>query len=312
MSITGDSELINVNNADLKIASTGYAFVLSNGSKIKTNTGASGGILLDSNVVTGTGTSVGIGTTSPSANLHVVGNVFSTTNFETKSDDGTKSASITNDGSLELFRSDGIPYINFKNNNSDDYDFRIQGTNSATGLRFRNGTQIYLDINDTDKVKVSSDLHVTGRISSDGAVYGCFGGTTGSTQTLTGTAAVLDFGSTSIENSSTDHFTISSGVVTVKVAGVYSISYNVSTTISSGTARSDSEAYIGINGTEFDNSRTYMYNRTVGAGEDTGSASFVKTLSANDTVAIYIFQQSGTSTVVANKGRAQISLYRLN
>ena len=48
MSITGSGELINVNDADLKIATSGYAFTLSNGSKIKDNTGSAGGIQLDS------------------------------------------------------------------------------------------------------------------------------------------------------------------------------------------------------------------------------------------------------------------------
>ena len=262
-----------------------------------------------------TTTNVGIGTTSPSANLHVIGNVHAssdiTTNTSLGATDGTDNNTFINKGSIELCRSAGNPFIDFKNQISDDYDFRIIGTNSATGLMFTNNTQNYLSIDDTDKVKIYSNLHVTGTITTDGAVYGCFGGTTVGTQTLTGTASVLSF-NTTMENSSTDHFTLSNGVITVKVAGVYSISYNVGTIISSGTNRSDSEAYIGINGTEYTNSRTFMYNRTVGVGENTGSASFVRTLSANDTVAIYILQDAGTSTIIANTGLTQISLYRLN
>lgn len=114
---------------------------------------------------------VGIGTTSPSANLHVVGNVHAssdiTTNASLEATDGTDGTRI-NQGSIELCRSAGNPFIDFKNQISDGYDFRIIGTNSATGLMFRNNTQDYLSIDDTDKVKIYSNLHVSGTIITDG------------------------------------------------------------------------------------------------------------------------------------------------
>jgi len=227
-----------------------------------------------------------------------------------KTDTSKKSNVITYDlATGELFDSGGLTLSNVVDNGNTTSS-TVQFTNTGTSL-VTSGSVGVGTTSPSANLHVVGNVHATGAITSDGAIYGCFGGTTGFSQALTGTATVLNFG-TSFENSSTDHFTLASGVVTVVIAGVYSISYNVSTTIISGTDRSDSEAYIGINGTEFTNSRTYMYNRTNGVGENTGSASFVKTLSANDTVAIYILQTAGTSSISANKGRAQISLYRLN
>jgi hypothetical protein len=50
-------------------------------------------------------------------------------NIMTTNTDGTKTVTVTNDGSIEIYRSDAIPLIDFKDNSADDFDARIkQGT----------------------------------------------------------------------------------------------------------------------------------------------------------------------------------------
>jgi hypothetical protein len=238
------------------------------------------------------GYKLGIGTTSPSANLHVIGNVHA-------SSDITSAGTVHNQG------------FDFKLGAGDQSTRGDSGASRALVKDVGSTLTINYDGDFTGGVKVTGNLHVTGTITTNGAVYCSYGGSTGFTQTLTTSSTVLNF-STEKELSSSDHFTISNGVITVKIAGVYLISYNVGTYISSGTDRSDSVALVTINGTEYTNSRTYMYNRTLGAGENTGSAGFLKTLSANDEVAIYVFKDAGSATVLVEKGRSQISLYKIN
>lgn len=235
---------------------------------------------------------IGIGTTSPSANLHIIGNVHA-------SSDITSAGTLHNQG------------FDFKLGAGDQSTRGDSGASRALVKDVGSTLTINYAGDFTGGVKVTGNLHVTGTITTNGAVYCSYGGTTGFTQTLTTSSTVLNFTGQK-ELSSSDHFTISNGVVTVKIAGVYLISYNVGTYISSGTDRSDSVALVAINGTEYTNSRTYMYNRTLGAGENTGSAGFLRTLSANDEVAIYVFKDAGAATVLAEKGRCQISLYKIN
>lgn len=78
---------------------------------------------------------VGIGTTSPSANLHVVGNVHATSTITSTSSDGTKIVQIRNDGGIEIIRTDSLAFIDFKNSSGEDYDFRI-GQSGSDKLKF--------------------------------------------------------------------------------------------------------------------------------------------------------------------------------
>jgi hypothetical protein len=82
---------------------------------------------------------VGIGSVSPSQKLHVVGNILA------DNSNALQSASITNDGGLELYRSTlgSSPsvngFIDFKSKSSTDYDYRLYFdslVNSSGALRF--------------------------------------------------------------------------------------------------------------------------------------------------------------------------------
>ena len=89
--------------------------------------------------VTKTG-NVGIGTTSPSANLHVVGNVHASSEITSGGNlvlgTGSDQTIITKNGTIELAKSDGGALIDFKNSTSDDYDFRIMHSTSGSGKLF--------------------------------------------------------------------------------------------------------------------------------------------------------------------------------
>ena len=89
--------------------------------------------------VTKTG-NVGIGTTSPSANLHVVGNVHASSEITSGGNlvlgTGSDQTIVRTNGTIELAKSDGGALIDFKDNTSDDYDFRIMHSTSGSGKLF--------------------------------------------------------------------------------------------------------------------------------------------------------------------------------
>lgn len=101
-----------------------------------------------------------------------------------------------------------------------------------------------------------------------------------------------------------DEFTHSadSAVVEVDEDGIYQITYYVTTYITSGSSRSDSEARIvidtGSGYVEEAGSIGGMYNRT--AGEDLANASvtIIKSLSATDKIKLQARRNSGSDTVV--------------
>ena len=158
----------------------------------------------------------------------------------------------------------------------------------------------------------TSALTVNGEVSAtsySGGVYCSFGGSVGYTQALTDEAAKINFSGSS-ENSG--DFTLSNGVVTVQKAGVYSISFNVMTYMtSSSDQRSGSFAYLAINDGEVDRSRVYMYNRNQTSGYNSGSSTTIRTLSANDVLSIYAARDSGAADIAVEKGRTQINIHKI-
>ncbi len=95
--------------------------------------------------ITGLG-NVGIGTTNPTSKLQVDGNVSVNGDVLVN---GTAGNILFNalDASIEITRFAGIPFIDFKNNNSEDFDFRIQqtGNNSMNFESSSTATILFLD-----------------------------------------------------------------------------------------------------------------------------------------------------------------------
>ena len=86
------------------------------------------------------------------------------------------------DGSIELIRSDGGAYVDFKSASAEDYDCRIE--QNTNGLRFRTGgngsVATAMIMNSAQNVIVSNNLTVQGTNKSAGYLYA---GTTDPTNT---------------------------------------------------------------------------------------------------------------------------------
>lgn len=108
---------------------------------------------------------VGIGTSNPSVKLQVEGTgLFN--------DSGGSVILQPSDGSIEIVRIAGTPFIDFKDSESEDYDFRLQqsGINSMgfhssniSNILFLNGSTGRVGIgttNPTAKLSVESSLHI--------------------------------------------------------------------------------------------------------------------------------------------------------
>ena len=94
------------------------------------------------------------------------------------------------------------------------------------------------------------------------------------------------------------------------------ISYRVSTSISSGSNRSISSAWIevdtGSGFAEIDGTRVFMYNRSAGSGENTGTANFVYLINAGDVFRIRVERISGSDTITTVADGSEFVIYDLN
>lgn len=91
-------------------------------------------------------------------------------------EDNSKGAYITNLGSLEVWRDDGIPYIDFKTSDAVDYDCRIQ--QKDLGLQFYTGATAggvpeRMTIDSTGKVTINGSLATNSiGLSNDWSIVG--------------------------------------------------------------------------------------------------------------------------------------------
>jgi len=132
-----------------------------------------------------------------------------------------------------------------------------------------------------------------------------------STSTNVNSGAVVPFDQTR-QNSDGAIFSLSSGVVTISETGVYVFNFQTTTSTTSGVARSTTYAWLEQNtGGGFSavaGSYHYMYNRTTGNGESTGSSSLVLSVTSGYSYRVYCQIYSGTDTVgtLANASRLTI------
>ncbi len=124
-------------------------------------------------VIDGTG-NVGIGTSTPIAKLNIIGNV------RVNGSGGAIDLS-SSDGSIEISRLAGSAFIDFKNVNNEDFDFRINqdGLNSLNFQSSNAPTILYLDglgnvgigtTTPVGKLNVIGDLNVTGTITASSII----------------------------------------------------------------------------------------------------------------------------------------------
>lgn len=127
--------------------------------------------------------------------------------------------------------------------------------------------------------------------------YDAAGGTT-----VGGTIVDLPLDTQRISNSDYSH-TLGSAVVTINTTGTYLVYGHFSTEIPSGggTSRSQTAGALyldaGAGFSEVPGTRIWNYNRTQGAGANSGSFMALMSLSSGDEIKLRALQTSGTSTV---------------
>ena len=129
------------------------------------------------------------------------------------------------------------------------------------------------------------------------------------TGTLTGTYAIVPIDTELASRASA--FSLSGGRVTVNYAGTYTITYDVTTNTTLGSARSDTSAILYKNGSAVTGTEARMYNRTVGVGESTGTATVILTLAANDIIDVRAALNSGTDTVVTLADACRLTIVEI-
>ena len=133
--------------------------------------------------------------------------------------------------------------------------------------------------------------------------------------TLTNTAATVVL-NTEVQKSGsgTDDFELSSGIVTIKDAGIYVVSYTIIADISTGSDdRSENEAFLQINSSgELSHSKTVEYNRENPDGASTSSKTILYNATANDTIQIMAKRRVGSATISILADQTVLTLYKVS
>jgi hypothetical protein len=293
-SVKGSSGSIQFNDGGEDLEATSMANV-----QVSYNSGGETAKLSSTDIVASNLVTVGSELTAPVAtfsNIHLVNKTGSYLNGD---------YNVINYMGISVIKSNASVYVKgYSTSGVNATQYTLPGlhiTSEQGSVRVGIGTDL-----PTSTLTVNGEVSAT---SYSGGVYCSFGGSVGFTQSLTDTATKINF--TGIGENSGD-FTLSSGEVTVSKAGVYSISFNVLTYVtSSADQRSGSFAYLAINDDEVARSRVYMYNRNQTSGATTGSSTTIRTLSANDVLSIYAARDSGDADIVAEKGRTQINVHKI-
>jgi hypothetical protein len=158
------------------------------------------------------------------------------------------------------------------------------------------GTSSFSDVS-ADDVSVTGDLSVTGNLSGGKDYYSIYNS---SNQTNISSLTTVDF-DTVFKTSNASVFVNSSGEITINKTGIFLITANVSTYVSSSTSvRSDSYAIIQKNNSTITGTTMWMYNRLgpdSAQGHNTGSASVILDITSGDVIRVQATRFSGTDTV---------------
>jgi hypothetical protein len=224
----------------------------------------------DTLYVDATNNRVGIGTSSPTEKLHVTANI--------RASNGSNQVLINGvDGSIEIARTAGNPFIDFKSSIAEDYDCRIQQV--SDGLAFLTGgdgaSPVRVQIDNAGRVTMPYQPAFSALRTTSNNFGGSFG-------TVGGLTAYFNTGG---------HLNTTTGVFTAPVAGNYVFSFVFRG--NDGSADAD-----GVSARIIRNSTMYLYDiwgspgRTQdGTSRNFVSGSVVMNMAAGDTAA---FQANGT------------------
>ena len=171
----------------------------------------------------------------------------------------------------------------------------VQLTNSDVGLVATGNVQATYFIGDGSQL---TNLPSGGGGGGTQAYYDVYDST--GNQTAPTGGVLLNLNTTRITSG---NFTLSSDTIIFTKAGTYKVDFRVTTTVTSST-RSDSYAQLYKNNSLVAGSRVYMYNRLSPAGENTGAAAAIISMSSSDYISIKVFEESGATikTVVNGSG----------
>jgi hypothetical protein len=134
--------------------------------------------------------------------------------------------------------------------------------------------------------------------------------TTGGTTITSAATVTID---TVFQSSSASVFSLASNQLTVSKTGIYEVTMDCTTGVTSGTTRSESQCYVevntGVSFAEITGTRCENYNRTATVGDATTcSATFLHSITSGDILRIRAVRTAGTSTVatVADQSRLTV------
>ena len=136
--------------------------------------------------------------------------------------------------------------------------------------------------------------------------------TSSDSSALTSSFATIDF-DTIRYNSSGSVFSESAGEVTMTTTGIHRFHTDVTTKITSGSARSDCEIELqrkpsGGSFSQIAGSTAITYNRISARGEQTSSIDILYNVTSGDTYRVVAKRQGGTDTIVVQGGAARFNI----
>ena len=157
---------------------------------------------------------------------------------------------------------------------------------------------------------VQGNLAVTGTVSKANVAFDAYNSAQTTLSTTNNVLVVVGLDTSRLSTPS-GAFSLSGGVVTVNTAGLYQVTYRVSTYATSGTVRSVSQAQLSLNGTEVPGTRAFMYNRQLDVGHGTGSSSCLLQLSSGDQLRVGAMRIFGSSPLAAIAHGCSLTLLAL-
>ena len=111
-------------------------------------------------------------------------------------------------------------------------------------------------------------------------------------------------------------FSLSSGEITISVAGTYCVMYQVTLGQSGTSSRTEGQTDLqkkaaGGSFANVDGTDARYYIRSSSQDETTGSASAILTISANDVLQVLADRATGSGSVIARAGRSRITIFRI-